>query len=241
MKTFSICVPVYTMKGGLCERFLIEYLSHLLFQTYRDFEVIVSDQSNDVELKNICDIFSKVLDIKYVVNTSKIKNAASNVNNAVRHASGEIVKLLYVDDFFVDEKALEKIKNAFDANENLNWLISGFTHSDQQRTKYFRTRIPRYDQKFVNGDNSTGNPSNYSVRRKYAIEMDENLLWVVDGEYFYRTFYYHGDPIMIKDVLVCFREHESSAFKSPELSSLEAEERLYCTEKYSKMLPTNHK
>jgi hypothetical protein len=64
--------------------------------------------------------------------------------------------------------------------------------------------------------------------------MDENLLWIVDGEYFYRSYYHYGDPIMIKDTLVCFREHGDSAFKKKELRELDTKERQYCEDKFSR-------
>ena len=41
MPEFSIVVPVYKMKDNYGERFLVEYLSMLSFQTFKDFEVIV--------------------------------------------------------------------------------------------------------------------------------------------------------------------------------------------------------
>jgi len=234
MREISICVPVYKMKNNLCEKFLVEYLSHLMYQTFKNFDVIVSDQSEDDNLKKICDAFSHVLDIKHIKNTSGIKNAANNVNHAVKNSTGKIVKLLYVDDFFVDPKALEKIKNAFDANPEQKWLIAGFINSNQERTHFYNSRMPRYDQTFVNGDNSTGNPSNYSIRRECAIEMDENLFWVVDGEYFYRSYYHYGLPIMIPEIMVCFREHDDSKFLDPKFQELDIKERKYCVDKFSR-------
>ncbi len=71
-----------------------------------DFEVVISDQSTFDNLRSIVDTFDHVLNIRYVRNTSEKKNAANNVNSAVRHATGDIVKLLYMDDFFVDPFAL---------------------------------------------------------------------------------------------------------------------------------------
>ena len=238
MSKISICCPVYTMKGKTAEKFLVEYLSHLMYQSFKDFDIVISDQSERDNLKQICDTFSHVLDIKYIKNTSGKKNAANNVNNAVRHSTGKIVKLLYMDDFFVDQEALQKISNAFDANPEGNWFISGFIHSNEDRTQYFDARRPWYGNKYVNGDNTTGNPSNYAVRNSCAIEMDDDLLWIVDGEYFYRSYYYHGDPIMIDDVLVCFREHGSSAFRDPKFQELDAKERQYCIDKYNGVMPT---
>ena len=239
MSKISICCPIYTMKGKTAEKFLVEYFSHLMYQTFKGFDIVISDQSEGDNLKVICDTFSHVLDIKYFKNTSGKKNAANNVNNAVRHATGDIIKLLYMDDFFVDQDALLKIINAFErTGPDGNWLISGFTHSNEDRTQFFDTRKPWYGNKYVNGDNTTGNPSNYAVRRECAIEMDDDLLWIVDGEYFYRSYYYHGDPIMLDDVLVCFREHGSSAFRDPKFQELDAKERQYCIDKYNGVMPT---
>lgn len=233
MPKFSIICPVYHMKDGLGEKFLVEYLSLLMYQTLGSFEVIVSDQSDDDNLKNICKTFSHVLNIKYIRNPGSKKTAAANVNFAMKHATGEIIKLLYVDDFFVDFLALEKIYDGFKNNPDKNWLIAGFMCCDQGKHTYYNHRQPWYGNRYVNGDNTTGNPSNYSVRREHALEMDENLLWIVDGEYFYRSYYHYGDPILLKDYLVCFRDHSDSAFKKPELAALDAKERQYCVDKFS--------
>jgi len=227
------------MKDKTAERFLVKYLSHLMYQTFKDFDVVISDQSEGDNLKTICDTFLHVLNIRYVRNTSEKKNAANNVNFAIRHATGEIIKLLYMDDFFVDQEALQKISNAFDSNPESKWFISGFTVCNEDRTKFFGTRLPWYENKYVNGDNTTGNPSNYSVRREYALEMDEDLLWLVDGEYFYRSYYHYGDPIKINDILVCLMDRLDGAFHDESIKSLDAKERQYCVDKFNK--PVEHK
>jgi glycosyltransferase involved in cell wall biosynthesis len=234
MLDISVCIPVYKMENNKCEKFLIECLSHLIFQTFKNFEIVVADQSEDDSLKNICDTFSHVLNVKHVRNKSGIKNAANNVNCSIKHAKGKIVKLLFVDDYFVDNRALEKIKTAFDLNPDKSWLLAGYTHSDMERTKYWNTFLPTYDQTWVNCDNATGNPSNYSVRRECAVEMDESLLWIVDKEYFHRSYYHYGYPILLKEVLVCFREHGNSAFFDPKIRALDTVERQYWVEKYQK-------
>jgi GT2 family glycosyltransferase len=235
MSKISVCVPVYEMKNGLSKRFLIEYLAHLMYQSYTDFDIVVSDQSENDDLKKICDTFSNVLDIKYIKNTSGIKNAANNVNHATKHATGDIIKLLYMDDFYVDRDGLKKVAEAFEKNDG-KWLICGFVHCNQDKTKFFDQRTPWYGNKYPNGDNTTGNPSTYAVRKECLIEMDENLLWIVDGEYFYRSYYHYGDPIIIPEVQVCFREHEDSAFLKQEFRDLEVKERKYVEEKYKAML-----
>lgn len=233
---FSIICPVYSMKGGLGERFLVEYLSHLQYQTFKDFEVIVSDQSTYDTFEKICDTFSHILNVKIVKNTSNKNTAANNVNNGIKHASGKLVKLLYVDDFFSDPNALLKIKNAFESNPDKKWLISGFMHCDEERVNFSDARMPRYDQLHVLGDNTTGNPSNYTVRRECALEMDEGMRWLVDGEYFYRSYHHYGLPITIPEILVCFREHGDSKFNDETYRELDAKERAYCLDKYSRSI-----
>ena len=232
MPKISVCVPVYTMAGGRSEKFLVEFFSNLVEQSYRDFDVVVSDQSPDTHLESIVNTFRHVLDIKYVQNTSVIKSAANNVNNAIKHATGEIVKLLYMDDFFVDRQALAKISYAFNNNTG-KWLIGGYLNCNEDRTQFYNPKQPWYGNAYVNGDNSTGNPSNYAVRRECALEMDENLAWIVDGEYFYRSYYHYGEPIMIPEIMVCFRDHGDSSFKKDSFRELDAKERQYCVDKFN--------
>ena len=235
MPKISVCVPVYAMAGGRSERFLVEFFSNLVEQSFKDFDIVVSDQSPEASgfyLLPIISAFRHVLDIKYVQNNSSIKSAANNVNNAIRHATGEIVKLLYMDDFFVDRQALAKIAQAFDNNTN-KWLIGGYLNCNEDRTLFYNPKQPWYGNAYVNGDNSTGNPSNYAVRRECALEMDENLAWIVDGEYFYRSYYHYGAPIMIPDIMVCFRDHGDSSFKKDSFRELDAKERQYCVDKFN--------
>jgi hypothetical protein len=232
MLDFSIICPVYKMNDNLCEKFLIEYCINLLGQTNKNFEIIVSDQSEGDTFKNICDTFSYKLNINFIKNIFGAKIAANNVNNAIKHAKGNLVKILFVDDFFVDSKALDKIKVAFEQNKDKNWLIAGYTHTNYEVTSFFNHKLPRYNELHVLGDNSTGTPSNYTVRRNCALEMDENLMWIVDGEYFYRSYYHYGMPIMLDDILVCFREHKDSKFLDESYRALDGKERAYCLEKY---------
>ena len=232
MPKISVCVPVYAMKGGRSEKFLVQFFSNLVEQTFKDFDVVVSDQSPDLHLLSIVDTFRYILDIKYIQNTSGVNSAANNVNNAIKHATGDVVKLLYMDDFFVDQNALAKIAHAFDTNPG-KWLIGGYLNCNESRTQFYNAKLPWYGNTYVNGDNSTGNPSNYAVRRECALEMDENLSWVVDGEYFYRSYYHYGPPIMIKDVIVCFRDHGDSSFNKDSFRELDAKERQYCSDKFS--------
>ena len=107
-------------------------------------------------------------------------STAANINFAIKHATGEILKILFMDDFFVDPNGLQLTYDQFQANPDGKWLVSGFLNCNETRTEFFDPRLPWYGNPVVNGDNTTGNPSTYAVRRECALEMDEHLKYVVD-------------------------------------------------------------
>ena len=59
----SICIPTYEMKGKGVE--YLEYSFNILYsQTYTDFEIIISDHSLSNEIKDLCEQWSQILNIK---------------------------------------------------------------------------------------------------------------------------------------------------------------------------------
>lgn len=228
---FSICIPTYEM-GGYGYVFLDQLLTELKFQSVQDFEVVITDQSPDTKVLEVCDKHSSLLDLKYFKYYYQKGKAAANINTAMKYAQGEIIKILYQDDFFVDVKALEKIQNEFD--NGAKWVVNGFTHSQDKKT-FFNTRIPFYTDNVLLGENSVGNPSNVSIlncENKDKVFMDESILYVVDCEYYYRVKQKLDMPIIINDILVCARHHPVSAVDNPEFYSLKDPEVKYCLQKH---------
>ena len=121
MSEISICIPTYEFKGAGV-RFLAELFSSLERQTFQDFDIIISDHSRNDEIKNYCQ--STDFDILYVSNPNGRGYQSTNTNCALEHAEGRILKLIYQDDLFVDDQALEKIKNRFDLG--CKWLFHGW-------------------------------------------------------------------------------------------------------------------
>lgn len=234
MPKLSICIPVYARDDGLIEKFLTESFVMLSVQSFKNFEVVISDDSRHSNIHDLCNYFSTILNIRYHKNRLE-PSLANNMNNALRYATGDIVKILFQDDFLLHPNVLEKIVEGFDINPDKNWLLMGFTHCNSDRSKFYDGRLPWFGNKYVNGDNTTGNPSSYSVRKECIVEFDPNLKFLVDGEMFYRSYYYHGDPIILNDVLVCFRDHEHSSYDKPEFYNVLEKEKEYCVDKYNKL------
>lgn len=230
MKYFSICIPTYEM-GGYGHAFLHELLTELKLQSFQDFDVVVSDQSNDDSVLRVCEQHSSLLDISYYKNFYNRGKAACNINKAMQIATGKVIKILYQDDFFVVPDALEKIYNEFE--NGCNWLVNGFVHTTDKKT-FYNKRIPYYNDMIILGENSLGNPSNISVvNTTDKVYMDESILYVVDCEYYFRLKQIYGSPKIIEETLVCSRIHPVSAVNDPELIKLKDQEVVYCLNKYN--------
>ena len=60
----SICIPTWEQYGKGLE-FLKNNFDKILNQTYKNFNVIISDHSIDNEIKNLCESYSDKFEIKY--------------------------------------------------------------------------------------------------------------------------------------------------------------------------------
>ena len=225
----SLCIATYEM-GGYGYTFLDELLTELKLQSFQDFEVVISDQSPDTKVLEVCEKHSKLLDIKYFKYFYNKGKAACNINQAMKYATGDIIKIIYQDDFFVERDALSKINQKFE--EGAKWVVNGFTHSKDKK-EFFNTRVPYYHDAVIVGENSIGNPSNFAILTKERMYMDESILYVVDCEFYYRVKQKLGLPTVISDILVCARHHPVSAVDNPSFYSLKDPEVEYCLKKHN--------
>ena len=64
---FSVCIPCYEMSGK-GHKYLEHNLNQLVIQDFKNFEIIISDQSVNNKIKLLCEKYKKKLDIKYFLN-----------------------------------------------------------------------------------------------------------------------------------------------------------------------------
>src|SRR5687768_7063529 len=102
MKTpfISVCVPAYKHA-----QYLERLFDSLVSQTFRDFEVVVTDDSPDTSVINLVERFSAKLNINYHKNTRAL-GTPENWNQAMKLATGEWVKLMHDDDWFDSDDSL---------------------------------------------------------------------------------------------------------------------------------------
>ena len=205
MPEISICIPTYEFKGkGV--KYLVDIFDGLRKQTFQDFDVVISDHSEDDVIHDFCEEISKEFSIIYLKNLNDRGFQGSNINCVMENAEGKILKLLMQDDLFVDDKALEKIKKGFDET-NCKWLFHGFTHTTDGIETH-RDCVPNWCDMVLEGRNLLGSPSCVAILNKTKMYLDTNLKLLVDTEFYHRMRIENGMPYIIPDILIANREHD---------------------------------
>lgn len=202
----SIAIPCHDMgnKGD----YLDQSLEKLSVQSFRDFNVIVSDHSTTPYIENVCNYWKdKGLDVHYIRKDYERDNASSNINNAIRYSNGTYIKLLFQDDYLYDEWSLQKTVNIIKANPNNRWFASACQHSEDGET-CIREFQPKWNPDIIKGVNTISSPSVITIKNGYSnTYFDLNLCWLMDVDWYYRMHKEYGEPVYIKDITVVNRLH----------------------------------
>jgi glycosyltransferase involved in cell wall biosynthesis len=232
MPKISIAIPTWEVnKKG--EEFLDDLLRTIEIQTFTDFEVVISDHCVDDYLLPKVKEFQNKFEIKYFKNKRKRGNSPANLNNAIKKCSGEVIKIMFQDDFFYDDEALEKIYYIL-MDSNKNWLLNGTNHTKNHGHSFYWEMYPRFNDNLLRGVNSVSSPSVVAFKKDCTILFDEDLKYLMDVDYYYGMREKCGEPIYYDDILVSNRfPHENSISSSinnkEELLIIESE---YCFKKY---------
>lgn len=195
----SIVIPTSDMVKK--EEFFTRCLDSLWLQTYQDFEIIVTDNSDDDVIKEICDYYNT--GIQYYKNP--IKGMAPNTNEGIKRSKGELIKFLYMDDYLAHPDSLLKILTHFEGQ----WLVSGCLHDDG--LEVFKPHIPHYSVDIHLGNNTIGGPSVLTIRNHDPMLFDETMTWLLDCDYYRRMYDKYGEPTILKDKNVIIGLHPSQA------------------------------
>lgn len=210
-KKISICIPTWE-QYGFGEKFLTKLLFTIKDQTYRNFEVVISDHSKSEELVKVVQEFESFFEITYVKNENKRGNSPHNTNNAILHSKGDIIKIMFQDDFFYTEDALQKINTSF-TNDEVKWVVNGCNHTDLENSFYYNFMIPYWNPSIYKGVNTISSPSVLSFIQGTNIFFDENLEMLMDCEIYYNLYSKFGLPYVIKDTLITNRSHPTQISK----------------------------
>jgi len=200
---FSICIPCYEMKG-LGATYLKWSFDVLKIQTFTDFEVVISDHSKDETIEKLCNDYGKYFSINYFKNPNKRGNSSANVNFAIKNAKGKWLKILFQDDYLINEHSLMEHYDIL-KNESNKWFACGTEHTENG-IDLIRSHVPSYHSKIYLGVNTIGAPSNITYPNHEKPELfDEKLIWLMDCEFYRRLELRYGFPILSSKILVVNR------------------------------------
>ena len=190
---FSIAIPAYGYNGKGRE-FLNQSFNILFSQVFTDFEVVISDHSQDDTIKDLCEAWSKHLNIKYFRNEIGRGVISPNLNNALNNCSGKWIKILFQDDLLFDANTLKNIKDFIDLDSDMKWMASSFWHTNDGRNLHTRLKPTWPDKPIWAGHNSIGCPSAITIKNEDILHFDDDLNWLMDCDYYQRMFLKHGLP-----------------------------------------------
>lgn len=198
----SIAVPAFIDRSNKIF-YLSQLLDSILNQTFEDYEVVISDHSVIDDIEKLCGEYSSKIKIVYLKNFYDRGIVTANANNSLKYCSGEYIKILHCDDFFVNKNALEKIVNCLD-NTDKKWLVNGFNHTNDGKI-FFNELIPKYPDNLLIGNNLMGGPTNVTIKNEDKEFFDTNIILGIDVEWYHRLRMKYGMPYILNDILTTSR------------------------------------
>ena len=137
----SICIPTYNRP-----RNLLDCLNSLSLQTKKNFEVCISDNCSQKNIKKIIKPFRNKLKIKFRSNNKNL-GFAVNLLNVSQMASGEFIWFLGDDDLLIPV-AIEKLTNMINKNKTIDffWINSfylKFSYLQKFKSPFHTKYLPK--------------------------------------------------------------------------------------------------
>ena len=184
MPLITICIPSYKRV-----EFLKRLLDSIHSQTFKDFEVIITDDTPDDTVYNLSKQYQDKFAVSYFKNPAPLGPPA-NWNEAIRQAKGEWIKLMHDDDWFADNNSLSEFANAARHNPSFSFFYSAYTNifeSGKEKSVYansFRRKKLLQNPVTLFSKNIIGPPSVTLLRNDRRIWYDPNVKWVVDIDFY---------------------------------------------------------
>lgn len=186
----SIIIPIHDMENGAF--FLWRAVNSVLEQSFKDYEIIITKEGK----------------------------MAENTNTGIRKAKGELIKILFMDDYFSSEYALDDIVMHFEQLDN--WMMTGCDTNPH----------PLWTDDIETGNNKLGSPSCLTFRNGLNMYFDENMSWLLDCDFYERMKEKYGLPKILdtKNIIIGIHEGQMTNILTDEEK---LSEHIYMQQKYA--------
>jgi glycosyltransferase involved in cell wall biosynthesis len=197
----SICIPAYRRKENLKR-----LLDSIETQNFRHFEVVVTDDSPDDELRNLIEYHTLGDKIRYFKNERTL-GSPENWNRGIQMARAEWIKIMHDDDWFTSSESLhifvETIKkgnSAFYFSAYINVYPGG--HFKTVGLSSNRLSVLSQFPEILFVSNRVGPPSAVLFKKEASIFFDNRMKWLVDIDFYIRYLKNFGPPQYIPEELI---------------------------------------
>ena len=200
----SICIPAYNNVEEVKR-----LLSSIASQTFRDMEIILTDDSTNDEIESLVKEISFPLEkaerFRYIHNPKPLGHIF-NWNKALELAGGEYIKIMFSDDWFTYPDSLEKMAAMLDWHPEASLAFCG-TCQVSEKKSYARAAGNDYlnrlkaDYRNLFLGNEIGAPS-ASLYRACGAFFDERSNWASDMFLYFEilqknpVFVFTGEPLI---------------------------------------------
>lgn len=217
----SICIPAYKNTN-----YLERLLNSISIQTYKDFEVVITDDSPDDGVEKLLENFGAI-NIGYYKNRIAL-GTPENWNEAIRKAKGNWIKIMHDDDWFAHENSLQIFYEATLANPGCSFFFSAYKNVGENSGNVKSVYVSAVGRFLLSSDplnlfrqQYIGNPSCTLIKRDLNVWYDNNFKWVVDFEYYIRCLKKTGNYFYINKVLISVgindKQVTNYTFRKPEV------------------------
>lgn len=182
----SICIPAYKNI-----RYVKRLLDSIAIQTYKDYEVIVTDDSPNEDISNLCKEYEGAFQLHYFKNAIAL-DTPENWNEGLRKANGQWIKIMHDDDWFSSEKSLEEFAKATEAHPDCNFFFSAYTNIYEGENRNKRMFLKPFWKKAIQSpavllaDNVIGPPSVALHKNTKQVFYDRSMKYIVDIDFYIR-------------------------------------------------------
>jgi glycosyltransferase involved in cell wall biosynthesis len=209
----SICIPARN-RSSIMRRLL----DSIAVQTYTDFEVVVTDNSDDSQIADLVADYPS-LNIRYSLNEPRTE-MGENWNRCMEQATGRWIKLIHDDDWFTTPESLGAFARTA-AHTRSGFIFSTYYNVDEQthaRTPVvisgFRKWLLKRSPFSLLAGNVIGPPSVTMIRKELLFPFRNHMKWIVDIDWYLKLLARGASFEVIQEPLICIGIHPEQATKS---------------------------
>lgn len=228
----SVCIPTYN--GA---KYLAAALESVEQQTYKNIEILVSDDDSKDETLHILNAFAQKTKFPFVVLKHTPSGIGANWNNSINHAKGKYIKFLFQDDVLLSN-CVEEMVAVLDTEKEIGLVAAKRSIIiEGEETKEIKEWLKNYsnlqatlilsndnnyllDRTFfkqvhfgLQPVNKIGEPSGILFRKSLVKEIGdfrEDMIQILDVEFYNRILKKYKIAIINKE-LYAFRIHAMQA------------------------------